>query len=111
MADGVYTRKGKYATGTAGTIGPSFLLDLGRVRVIVSSIKSQIDDREQFRMFGIVPETTNVLLCKASNHFRADFEPVARKLIYVDSGGIVSRNFAQFPYAKVRRPIWPLDPI
>ncbi len=111
MADGVYTRKGKYATGTAGTIGPSFLLDLGRVRVIVSSIKSQIDDREQFRMFGVVPETTNVLLCKASNHFRADFEPMARKLIYIDSGGIVSRNFAQFPYAKVRRPIWPLDPI
>jgi microcystin degradation protein MlrC len=111
IADGVYTRKGKYATGTQGTIGPSFLLDLGRVKVIVSSIKSQIDDREQFRMFGIVPETTNVLLCKASNHFRADFEPIARRLIYIDSGGIVSRNFAQFPYKKVRRPVWPLDPI
>jgi microcystin degradation protein MlrC len=111
IADGVYTRKGRYATGTVGTIGPSFLLDLGKVRVIVSSIKSQIDDREQFRMFGVVPEKTNILLCKASNHFRADFEPMARKLIYVDSGGIVSRNFAQFPYKKVRRPIWPLDPI
>ena len=111
LADGIYTRKGTYATGTAGTIGPSFLLDLGRVRVIVSSIKSQIDDREQFRIFGIEPEKTNVLLCKASNHFRADFEPISRKLIYVDSGGIVSRNFAQFDYRKVRRPIWPLDPI
>ena len=109
IADGVYTRKGKYATGTVGTIGPSFLLDLGHVRVIVSSIKSQIDDREQFRMFGIEPEKVNVLLCKASNHFRADFEPMARKLIYIDSSGIVSRNFAQFPYKKVRRPIWPLD--
>ena len=111
IADGVYTRKGKYATGTVGTIGPSFLLNLGHVRVIVSSIKSQIDDREQFRMFGIEPEKVNVLLCKASNHFRADFEPMARKLIYIDSGGIVSRNFAQFPYKKVRRPIWPLDKV
>ncbi len=109
IADGVYTRKGRYATGTVGTIGPSFLLDLGHVRVIVSSIKSQIDDREQFRMFGVVPEETNILLCKASNHFRADFEPMARKLIYIDSGGIVSRNFAQFAYTKVRRPLWPLD--
>jgi len=112
ISDGVYVRKGSYATGTAGYMGPSFLLDLGNtIRVIVASFPTQIDDREQFRLYGIVPETTNILLCKASNHFRADFEPMARKLIYVDSGGIVSRNFAQFPYKKVRRPIWPLDPI
>jgi microcystin degradation protein MlrC len=110
-SDGVYVRKGPYNTGTAGHMGPSFLLDLGRIQVIVASYPTQIDDREQFRLFGIEPEKKNILLCKASNHFRADFEPMARKLIYVESGGIVSRNFAQFPYRKVRRPIWPLDAI
>jgi microcystin degradation protein MlrC len=43
------------------------------------------------------------------NHFRADFEPMSRKLIYVDSGGICSLDYKQFPWTKLRRPIWPLD--
>jgi microcystin degradation protein MlrC len=111
VSDGVFLRKGKFATGTKGNMGPSFLLDLGRIKVIVASVKTQIDDREQFRIYGIEPETTKILVCKAMNHFRADFEPIARKLIYMDSGGICSLNYGQFPWKKVPRPLWPLDAI
>ena len=109
VSDGIYLRKGKYATGTAGTMGPSFLLDLGSIRIIVATYRTQIDDREQFRIYGVEPEKANILACKAMNHFRADFEPMARKLIYVDSGGICSLDYAKFPWTRLRRPIWPLD--
>ncbi len=90
-------------------MGPSFLLDLGSIRIIVATYRTQIDDREQFRIYGVEPEKANVLACKAMNHFRADFEPMARKLIYVDSGGICSLDYAKFPWTRLRRPIWPLD--
>lgn len=45
------------------------------------------------------------------NHFRADFEKIGRRLVYVDSGGITSFNWKQYPYKNIRRPIWPLDPL
>ncbi|MQW32251.1 M81 family metallopeptidase [Sinorhizobium meliloti] len=109
VSDGVYVRKGKVATGTKGNMGPSFRLDLDGMQIIVATYATQIDDREQFRIYGIEPERMNIVACKAMNHFRADFEPIARRLIYVDAGGICSLDFKQFPWSKLRRPIWPLD--
>ena len=37
------------------------------------------------------------------------YGPIAKKVIYVDSDGPLSRDYARIPYTKVRRPIWPLD--
>lgn len=109
ISDGVAVRTGPYFTGTRSFFGPSCLVDIGGVRVIVATEREQIDDRAQFRIFGVDPDRENILVCKAVNHFRADFEPIGRRLVYVDSGGVVSRNFKQFDYRKIRRPIWPLD--
>jgi microcystin degradation protein MlrC len=101
--------RGAYMRGMPGTMGPSACLELGGVRVIVNTFPSQIHDREQLKLFGIEAEAMNVIASKAFNHMRADFEPISRGLLYPDSGGIFSFDFARFPYAKVRRPIWPLD--
>jgi len=109
VSDGIYLRKGKYMTGTKANMGPSFRLDLDGMQIIVATYATQIDDREQFRIYGIEPERMNILACKAMNHFRSDFEPIARRLIYVDAGAICSLDFKQFPWKKLRRPIWPLD--
>ena len=109
LSDGRAVRKGPYFTGVATNFGPSCLIEAGGVRVVVATNRLQIDDREQFRIFGIDPDRTNILACKAVNHFRADFEPICRKLIYVESGGLASCNFRQFDYVNVRRPVWPLD--
>ncbi|MBY4865140.1 M81 family metallopeptidase [Burkholderia anthina] len=107
--DGKVIRKGTYATGKENSYGRSCVVQAGEVKIIIATERVQVDDREQFRIFGIQPETTNILACKAANHFRADFEPMSRRLIYVDSGGIMSLSFEQFPFRHIRRPVWPLD--
>lgn len=109
VSDGDVVRKGSYYTGTTTSYGPSCVIKVGEVSIIVATNRVQIDDREQFRIFGIQPETTNILVCKAVNHFRADYEKIGRRLVYAESGGIMSINFRQFPFKNVRRPIWPLD--
>jgi microcystin degradation protein MlrC len=111
LSDGRVVRKGPFATGSVTNYGPSALLQVGGIGVIVATHRVQIDDREQFRIFGLQPETMNILACKAMNHFRADFEKIGRRLVYVDSGGITSFEWARYPYRNIRRPIWPLDPI
>jgi len=39
------------------------------------------------------------------------FGPIASKVIYVDSDGPLARDYRRLPYAKVERPIWPLDEV
>lgn len=109
--DGRYVRKGPFSTGTVGEFGPSVLLEHGNCRVIVTSKRVQPEDREQYRIFGIDPEVANVIALKGINHFRADFEPIARSMHFVDSGCLIAVDFTRFPFQRVRRPIWPLDDI
>jgi microcystin degradation protein MlrC len=109
VSDGQYVRKGPFLTGTTGHFGLSVRLETGNLSIILVSHRVPPEDREQYRIFGIDPEKVNILACKGINHFRADFEPIARELIFVDTGGLVSVDFTRFRFRNVRRPIWPLD--
>ena len=62
-------------------MGPSACLRIGDVRVVVSSHKAQLADQAMYRYVGIEPTEQAILVNKSSVHFRADFEPIAEKLI------------------------------
>jgi len=79
------------------------------VSILLVSLLCQPEDREQYRIVGVDPERTTIMAMKGINHFRADFEAIAREIVFVDSGGLVSVDFTRFPFRNVRRPIWPLD--
>jgi microcystin degradation protein MlrC len=42
-------------------------------------------------------------------HFRAAFEPIAGQVIVCDSGALCTLDYAALPYARVLRPVFPLD--
>jgi microcystin degradation protein MlrC len=42
-------------------------------------------------------------------HFRADFEPIAGRIIVCDSGALCTPDYKQLEYDNVIRPIFPLD--
>ena len=52
-----------------------------------------------------------MLVVKSTNHFMAAFGPIAKKVIYIDSDGPLSRDHRKLPYTKLKRPIWPLDAV
>lgn len=109
LSDGAYVRRGPFETGTRASLGPCARLDVDGVQVIVASYRIQAEDREQYRILGIDPEGSNVIALKGINHFRADFEPIARGIVFVEAGGIVASDLRVLPYKRVRRPVWPLD--
>lgn len=109
VSDGRYVRTGPFKTGTPASLGPSALLECGAVRILVASTRMQAEERGQYRVLGIDVEQANVLALKGINHFRADLEPIARGIVFVESGGIHATDLRTLPYRNVRRPIWPLD--
>jgi len=58
---------------------------------------------------GIYPERQRILVVKAAVAFRAAYEPVAGRIIEVDTGGVTAVNPARFTYKRVKRPLFGLE--
>jgi microcystin degradation protein MlrC len=96
--------------GLAGRLGPTAVLDVDDVKVILITHRKQALDPEMIRFVGIDPLEEKILVLKSTIHYRAAFEPIAKEIIEVDAPGLSSSNLARFEYRRVRRPIFPLDP-
>jgi microcystin degradation protein MlrC len=110
LSDGRFVHKGPMMRGLPGRLGPTAVLDVDGVKVILISYRWQTLDPEMLRFVGIDPAAEKVVVVKSTIHYRAAFEPLAREIIEVDAPGLSSSNLARFAYTRVRRPIFPLDP-
>lgn len=109
LSDGKLVGRGPQLGGLEFSFGPTAVVDIQGVTVLVVSERSQLLDQQQFRAFGIEPTAHRVVVVKSMQHFRADFEPIAGKIIVCDSGALCTMDYAKVPYRNVPRPIYPLD--
>jgi microcystin degradation protein MlrC len=109
VTDGKFKLEGPMMAGVDVNMGPTVVLQVGGIRIIIASARYQAYDLMIFRHARIEPTQAPVIAVKSAHHFRAAFGPIASEIICVDAGGLTSRNYQQFTYEKVRRPIFPLD--
>lgn len=108
-SDGRYFADGPMTGGLDKTWGPTVVLRVDGIDILVVTQPAQMLDLAQFRAFGIDPAASKVVGLKSMQHFRAAFEPIASRVIVCDSGALCSPHFARMPYHKVPRPLFPLD--
>ena len=104
---------GRWARGTIASRGKTVVLEIdgpGGIELQLTELRGHPHDLNFFRAFGIEPTERRILVLKSAAHFRAAFEPIATKVIEVEAPGISSPNLHGFPYQRLRRPIYPLDP-
>jgi microcystin degradation protein MlrC len=102
LGDGRFRARGPYYGGREMEMGPSALLSLGGVRVVVVSAKAQMADREMFRSLGVHPERERLLVVKSSVHFRADFAPIADSILVCAAPGPMAVDPALLPWTRLR---------
>ena len=110
LSDGRFVHKGPMMRGLPGRLGPTAVLDVDGVKVILISLRWQTLDPEMLRFVGIEPTEEKIVVVKSTIHYRAAFEPIAREIVEVDAPGLSSSNLARFDFKRIRRPIFPLDP-
>ena len=103
ISDGKVTLKGPMMTGMTIKLGACACLELDGILILVVSGKKQLLDRELFRMLGIHPETMKVLVVKSSNHFRADFTPIASHVLVAKAAGPMAADPADLPWTKLAK--------
>lgn len=101
LSDGRFTAPGPFYGGAHMNLGSSACLRIGGVRVIVSTHKAQMADREMFRFAGVCPEETDILVVKSSTHFRADFAPVAGQILVCVAPGPMAIDPAALPWQRL----------
>jgi microcystin degradation protein MlrC len=102
LSDGKFVAPGPYYGGRDMEMGPSAALRIGEVRVVVSSHKAQLADQSMYRYVGIEPTEQAILVNKSSVHFRADFEPIAEKLLICAAPGAMPADTASLPWTRLR---------
>ena len=111
ISDGRFTRYGSWQAGTVQVMGKTVVLDCNGIEVMLTQFRTHPTNLEHFRSQGIEPTKRRILVLKGAAHYRAEFEPIARKVIEVDAPGITHPDLRRFDFKNVRRPIYPLDPI
>ncbi len=102
LSDGRFIAPGPYFGGSKVNLGPSACLRIGEVRVVVGSRKAQLADQSMYRYVGIEPTEQAILVNKSSVHFRADFEPIAEKLLICAAPGAMPADTAALPWTRLR---------
>lgn len=111
LSDGSWVVRGPMYTGVTVHMGPTAVLDTGKVQIVVVSRHHEPWDRGVFTSVGIQPETKRYLVLKSRIHYRAGFAPIAKATITCDGTGVTTSDNSKLGYARVRRPIYPLDPV
>ena len=109
LSDGSYRGDGPMLGGLDRSFGPTAVLHVDGIDILIVTESEQMLDRQQLYAFGIDPTRKAVLALKSMQHFRAAFEPIAARVIVCDSGALATPDVTRRTYTRVRRPIWPLD--
>ena len=103
LGDGRFTGTGPFYSGGRFELGPMALLKLGRVRIVVATRKQQAADQAMFRHLGAEPASASILMLKSSVHFRADFGPIAGRVLLVEAPGPNPADPAMLPFTRLPR--------
>jgi microcystin degradation protein MlrC len=101
LGDGRFTGTGPFYRGGRFELGPMARLSLGNVSIVVASRKQQAADQAMFRHVGAEPAAATVLMLKSSVHFRADFGPIAGRVLLVAAPGPNPADPARLPFTRL----------
>ena len=77
--------------------------------LLLTTLRSSPNSLHQLISVGIYPTRQRILTVKGAIAPRAAYEPVAARIIEVDTPGLTAVNPARFTYTRARRPLFGLE--
>jgi microcystin degradation protein MlrC len=109
ITDGAFVVRGPMYTGVTVQMGPTAVLDTGRMKIVVVSRHHEPWDLGVFTSVGIDPARMKYLVLKSRIHYRAGFEALGKHTLTCDGTGVTTSDNSLLDFRHVRRPIFPLD--
>lgn len=77
--------------------------------LVLTSERSSPNSLHQLISLGIYPERQRILTAKGAIAPRAAYEPIAKRILEVDTPGLTAVNPARYQFQRVRRPLFGLE--
>lgn len=111
ISDGAYTVSGPIYTGQRCHMGRSVCLDTGDAQIVVTEQTHEPWDLGVFHCVGMDPTRFRFVLLKSRMYCRPVFAPLCAALVECDSPGATTSDYTRFAFARIQRPVFPLDAI
>lgn len=98
LTDGRFVNRGPMNRGIEVKMGPSAVLDVEGIQVIVTSRREPVNDTAYFDLHGIDVAGLRLLGVKAKNHFRGSFAPLCKGFVEVNTPGPAGIDLRALPY-------------
>ena len=109
ISNGRFRNRGPMGRGVLTDMGPSVVIDTGKVEIALISRHVEPSDLNCFYALGIDPMQKRFLMLKSRIHWRAGLGSVAKAVVECAGMGVCTSDYSQLSFTKVRRPIYPLD--
>lgn len=109
LFDAKFVLSGHLAKNLQIDMGPSAVLRVGNIHIVVTSRSGPHFAPELFQAAGIDPFAASVLIAKSPCGFRAAYAPRASKIFVVKAPGCAPSDFWNYEYLQIPRPLWPWD--
>jgi len=109
LGDGRFTYTGGIWDGVEGAMGPTAVLAIGAVQVMICSYATYDWMDEQYRSVGLDPSAVKWVVAKNPMNYRQAYGPIAKAVFVLDTPGPTPPTLRHAPFKRVRRPYFPLD--
>jgi len=111
LSDGRYTITDGGPNGMELSMGPSAVIGIGGIRLLIRSQPSMEWDKAMYESQGLPLRAAALVFVKSPSHFRQSFGPLASRILVANTPGPTAPDMTRIPFTKVTRPLYPLDPM
>jgi microcystin degradation protein MlrC len=79
------------------------------VDIVLNTLRTQAFAPELFTNVDIDPTQRHIVIVKSTQHFHAEFAPIAAEILHVGAPGVVAPDYKNLAFEKAQRPKWPFD--
>ena len=109
LTDGAFTAKGPAFTGRQFDMGPTAVVSVGGISIVVASRPVMMIDPELYLSQQIEPRAQQVVGVKSSLLFRPAYEDISTSVFNLDMPGPCRGRLELVDFRHVSRPIFPLE--
>jgi microcystin degradation protein MlrC len=103
--------EGPVLSGGVIKLGLCAILHIGELSIVVTTKSFPGHDPAIYRSVGLCPESAQAVVVNSAIHYRANYRAISENFVLLDTPGASTSNFSTLPFRRIRRPIFPLDPV
>ena len=109
LHDGRFKYRGGIYDGVDGNMGPTALLAMGAIQVLITTFATYEWLDEQWQAVGLDPAQAKFLVAKNPMNFNMAYGEIAPATFILDTPGPTPGTLKSVHFEKLKRPYFPLD--